>query len=75
MIYQVILILFASWDTLLETVTVYQITFLENVLSVTNILSLLLQPDRKDFTAMSCSVNTVLSTSEVIGEKSFEKFQ
>ena len=36
-------------DMLLETETVYQIMFLEGVLIVTNILSLLLQSDKKDF--------------------------
>ena len=39
-------------NTLLDTETVYQITFLEDVLSVTNILSLLLPSDKKDFSAI-----------------------
>ena len=34
-------------NTCLDTETVYQITFLGDVLSVTNILSLLLQSDKK----------------------------
>ena len=37
-------------------------------LSVTNILSLLLQSDKKDFSAISCSVNTVLGTSKIMRE-------
>ena len=37
-------------------------------LSITNILSLLLQSDKKDFSAISCSVNTVLGTSKIMGE-------
>ena len=36
-------------DTLLNPITVMQITMLEDVLSVTNALSLLLQSDRKEF--------------------------
>ena len=47
-------------NTLLDTETVYQITFLEDVLSVTNILPLLLQSDKKDFSAIARSVNTVI---------------
>ena len=52
----------------LETATIYQITFLEDVLSVTNILSLLKQSDKKDFSAASRSINTVLGTLKVMGE-------
>ena len=36
-------------NTLLDTETVYQIIFLEHVFSVTNVLSLLLQSDKKAF--------------------------
>ena len=52
----------ACRDTHLEAATVYQITFLEDVLSVTNILSLLLQSDKKGFCVISRSVNTDLGT-------------
>ena len=38
------------------------------MLSVTNILSLLKQSDKKDFSAASRSINTVLGTSKVMGE-------
>ena len=44
---------------LLQPRTVLQITFLEDVLSVTNALCLLLQSDRKDFGAISRAVDTV----------------
>ena len=55
-------------DTLLQTKTVYRITFLEDVLSVTNALSLLLQSDRKDFAAISRSVNSTMHVLKAIGE-------
>ena len=58
----------ACQDTLLETATVYQITLLEDMLSNTNILSVLLQSDKKDFSAISHSINTVLGTLKVMGE-------
>ena len=41
--------LVACRDTILETASVYQVTFLEDVLSITNILSLLLQSDKRFF--------------------------
>ena len=47
-------------NTLLDTETVYQITFLEDVLSVTNILSLLLQLDKKDFSTIAQPVTEIL---------------
>ena len=47
-------------NTILDTETVYQITFLEDVLSVTNILSLLLQLDKKDFSTIAQPVTEVL---------------
>ena len=60
--------------------TVFQITFLEDVLSVTNALSLLLQSDVKDFPSISCIVSSTLQTLEDIGNdfdsihlKSFNK--
>ena len=60
--------------------TVFQITFLEDVLSVTNALSLLLQSDVKDFASISCIVSSTLQTLEDIGNdfdsihlKSFNK--
>ena len=55
-------------NTLLDTETVYQIMFLEDVLSVTNILSLLLQSDKKDFFVIARSVNTVTEILKNIGE-------
>ena len=39
-----------------------QITFLENVLTITNILSLVLQSDCKDFGAVRCPLSTTLTT-------------
>ena len=47
-------------NTILDTETVYQITFLEDVLSVTNILSLLLQLDKKDFSTIAQPVTEIL---------------
>ena len=64
----------ARRDTLSEIATVYQITFLEDVLSVTNILSLLLQSDKKDFSAISRSINTVLGTLKVMRENRETKY-
>ena len=58
----------------LETATIYQITFLEDVLSVTNILSLLKQSDKKDFSAASRSINTVLGTLKVMGESNETRY-
>ena len=55
-------------NTLLDTKTVYQITFLEDVLSVTNILSLLLQSGKKDFSVIARSVDTVIEILKNIGE-------
>ena len=55
-------------NTRLDTETVYQITFLEDVLSVTNILSLLLQSDKKDFSAIAQAINTVIEVLKNIGE-------
>ena len=66
--------LVACRDTLLETATVYQITFLEDVLSATNIMSLLLQSDKKDFSAISPSTNTVMGTLKVMGENRETKY-
>ena len=55
-------------NTLLDTETAYQITFLKDVLSVTNILLLLLQSDKKYFSAIARSVNTVIEILKNIGE-------
>ena len=56
----------AEWlgyrSTLLEAKTVLEITFLEDVLSITNALCLLLQSDRKDFGAISRAVESTLTT-------------
>ena len=41
--------------------TVLQITFLEDVLTVTNVLSLVLQSNRKDFGAVRCALSTTLT--------------
>ena len=49
-------------STLLQESTIYEITFLEDVLSVTNSLCLLLQSDRKDFGAISRVVQTTITT-------------
>ena len=51
-------------NTLLVTQTVFQITFLEDVLSVTNALSLFLQSDIKDFAAISRIVSSALQILE-----------
>ena len=48
-------------DEMLNAKTVLQITFLEDVLTVMNILSLVLQPDRKDFGAAH-TLSTTLTT-------------
>ena len=60
--------------------TIFQITFLDDVLSVTNALSLLLQSDVKDFAAISRIVSSTLQILEDIGNdfdsiylKSFNK--
>ena len=55
-------------NTLLDIEAVYQIMFLEDVLSMTNILSLLLQSDKKNFSAIALSVNTVIEIFKNIGE-------
>ena len=56
----------AEWlgfrSTLLEEKTILEITFLEDVLSITNALCLLLQSDRKDFGAISRAVESTLTT-------------
>ena len=46
--------------SLLKERTVLEITFLEDVLSVTNSLCLLLQSDKKDFGAISRSVKSTV---------------
>ena len=60
----------AEWigyhSSLLEANTILQITFLEDVLSVTNALCLLLQSDKKDFGAISRAVDSTLRTLENI---------
>ena len=54
----------AEWigyrSSLLKPTTVFQITFLEDVLLITNGLCLLLQSDKKDFAAISIAVNSTL---------------
>ena len=44
------------------------------MLSVTNILSLLKQSDKKDFSAASRSINTVLGTLKVMGESNETRY-
>ena len=55
-------------STLLDTETVCQIMFLEDVLSGTNILSLLLQSEKKDFSLTARSLNMVTEILKNIGE-------
>ena len=55
-------------NTLLDTETVCQITFLEDLISATNILSLLLQSDKKDFSVMAQTVDIVTEILKNIGE-------
>ena len=52
----------------LDTEPVYQRTLLEDVLNVTKILSLLLQSDKKDFSEIAQSINTVIEILRNIGE-------
>ena len=47
---------------MLNAQTILQITFLEDVLTITNILSLLLLSDRKDFGAVRRTLSTTLTT-------------
>lgn len=49
-------------DEMLNAQTVLKITFLEDVLAVTNILSLVLQSDRKDFGAVRRALSSTLNT-------------
>ena len=53
-------------SNLLISSTVFQITFLEDILSVTNILCLILQSDRKDFAAVSQAVKSNVAILEDI---------
>ena len=58
--------LLVHWNTLLEMQMVFQITFLEDVLCVTNALSLL-QSNVKDFAAISHIISSMLQILEDIG--------
>ena len=62
----------AEWigyrSSLLKPTTVFQITFLKDVLLVTNGLCLLLNSDKKDFGAVSWAVNSTLVILEEIKE-------
>ena len=49
-------------DEMLNAHTVLQITFLKDVPTITNILSLVLQSDRKDFRAVRCALSTTPTT-------------
>ena len=68
-------------DEMLNAQTVLQITFLEDVLTVTNILSLVLQFDRKDFGAVRRALSTTLTTlngmqnNSSVHLKSFRAYQ
>ena len=53
-------------STLLEEKTVCEICFLEDVLSITNVLCLVLQTDKKDFGAISRSVSNCIKMLEEI---------
>ena len=62
----------AEWigyqSSLLKPTTVFRITFLEDVVSVTNGLHLLLQSNKKDLGAISRAVNSTLVILEEIKE-------
>ena len=68
-------------DEMLNAQTVLQITFLEDVLTVTNILSLVLQFDRKNFGAVRRALSTTLTTlngmqnNSSVHLKSFRAYQ
>ena len=53
---------------LLDSTTILKISFLEDVLSITNTLSLVLQADRKDFGAVWGALNTTLEMLQDISE-------
>ena len=53
---------------LLDSTTILKISFLEDVLSITNTLSLVLQADRKDFGAVRRALNTTLEMLQDIPE-------
>ena len=62
----------AKWigyrSSLLKPTTFFQMTFIEDVLSVTNGLYLLLQSNKKDFRAISRTVNSTIMIPEEIKE-------
>ena len=53
--------LIGYWPQLLDSKTLLQIAFLEDVLSVTNPLSLVLQADKKDFGAVRRPMNSSIT--------------
>ena len=53
---------------LLDSTTILKISFLEDVLSITNTLSLVLQADRKDFGAVRRALNTTLEMLQDMSE-------
>ena len=55
-----------SRSTLLEEKTVFKICFLEDVLSITNVLCLVLQTSKKDFGAISRAVSNCIKMLEEI---------
>ena len=59
--------LLACRDIILETVTVYQITFVEDILSDANIVNIT-EISQSGLSALSRSVNTVSGTLKVRGE-------
>lgn len=60
----------AEWfgyrSTMLKPITIFRLTFLEDVLSITNPLCLLLQSDKKDFGAIARAVDSTLSNLQEI---------
>ena len=54
---------------LLDSTTILKISFLEDVLSITNTLSLVLQADRKDFGAVRRALNTTLEMLQDISKE------
>ena len=53
-------------STLLEEKTVFKICFLEDVLSITNVLCVVLQTDKKDFSVISRAISNCIKMLKVI---------
>ena len=54
---------------LLDSIAILKISFLEDVLSITNTLLLVLQADRKDFGAVRRALNTTLEMLQDISKE------